>query len=48
MVESGGQLRRSVGLGEWSHPPGAEQHRVLAGREEAASACGVPGCNAWL
>lgn len=48
VVESGGQQRRSMGLDLLSHQPRAEQHTVLTGREEAASAYGVPGCNAWF
>lgn len=47
-MESGGQPRRSVELGEWSRLPGAEQHGVLAGREEAAAARGALGGNVWF
>lgn len=46
-LEDGGGERWAaeeiVGLGPRSRLPGAEQHRVLAGREEAAAACGLPG-----
>lgn len=51
-LEDGGGERWAAeevcGLGEWSRLPGAEQRGVLAGREEAASACGVPGRNVWF
>lgn len=45
VVESSGQHMRSMELRQLSHQPGTEQRMVLAGREEAASAYGVPGCN---
>jgi len=43
MVEESGGRPRSHGAGRAELQP-----RVLAGREEAAAACGVPGRNVWV